>query len=79
MSVIKRDGRVEDFNADKIVNAARKAYEVCNSTLSENIEKELRNLLERIFRENCLTALLFVLTTKLRDHNSMTLVQTRKV
>ena len=26
MSVIKRDGRVESFNADKIVNAARKAY-----------------------------------------------------
>lgn len=44
MSVIKRDGRVETFNADKIVNAARKAYEVCNSELSEETEKKLREL-----------------------------------
>ena len=44
MSVIKRDGRVESFNADKIVNAARKAYEVCGATLSEKVEAQLRNL-----------------------------------
>ena len=44
MSVIKRDGRVESFNADKIVNAARKAYEVCDSKLSENVEQQLREL-----------------------------------
>ena len=44
MSVIKRDGRVESFNADKIVNAARKAYEVCGATLSEEVESQLRNL-----------------------------------
>ena len=44
MSVIKRDGRVESFNADKIVNAARKAYEVCDSKLSEEVEQQLREL-----------------------------------
>ena len=44
MSVIKRDGRVESFNADKIVNAARKAYEVCNSELSGEVEQQLRGL-----------------------------------
>ena len=48
MSVVKRDGRVEKFNADKIVNAARKAYEVCGASLSENVEAQLRNL----FKEN---------------------------
>ena len=44
MSVIKRDGRVESFNADKIVNAARKAYEVCDSELSDEVEQQLRGL-----------------------------------
>ena len=44
MSVIKRDGRVESFNADKIVNAARKAYEVCDSELSAEVEQQLREL-----------------------------------
>lgn len=44
MSVIKRDGRVESFNADKIVNAAKKAYEVCGSELSEEVEQQLRGL-----------------------------------
>ena len=46
MSVIKRDGSIEVFNADKIVNAARKAYEVCNSELSEDIEQQLRSLFD---------------------------------
>ena len=44
MSVIKRDGSIEKFNADKIVNAARKAYEVCGSNLSEDVEHQLRSL-----------------------------------
>ena len=44
MSVIKRDGRVEAFNVEKIVNAARKAYEACNSELSSDVENKLRNL-----------------------------------
>ena len=44
MSVIKRDGRVEAFNVEKIVNAARKAYEACNSELSSEVESKLRNL-----------------------------------
>ena len=46
MSVIKRDGSIEVFNADKIVNAARKAYEVCNSELSKEVEQQLRNLFD---------------------------------
>jgi len=44
MSVIKRDGRVEEFNIEKIVNAARKAYKACNAELSEKVEKKLRSL-----------------------------------
>lgn len=46
MSVIKRDGRIEAFNADKIVNAAKKAYIACNAELSENTEKQLRELFD---------------------------------
>ena len=44
MSVIKRDGRVEAFNAEKIVNAAKKAYRACNAKLSTDVENQLRNL-----------------------------------
>lgn len=44
MSVIKRDGRVEAFNVEKIVNAARKAYKACNAELSEETEDTLRGL-----------------------------------
>ena len=44
MSVIKRDGRVEAFNVEKIVNAARKAYKACDSELSEETENKLRSL-----------------------------------
>ena len=38
MSVIKRDGRVEEFNVEKIVTAAKKAYQACNSELSKEVE-----------------------------------------
>lgn len=44
MSVVKRDGRIEAFNVEKIVNAARKAYEACNAELSKETEKSLREL-----------------------------------
>ena len=44
MSVIKRDGRVEEFNVEKIVTAAKKAYQACNSELSKDVENELRSL-----------------------------------
>ena len=44
MSVIKRDGSIEAFNADKIVNAARKAYKACGASLSEETENKLRSL-----------------------------------
>lgn len=44
MSVIKRDGRIEAFNVEKIVNAAKKAYRACNAELSEEVEKQLRGL-----------------------------------
>ena len=44
MSVTKRDGRIEDFNVEKIVNAARKAYQACGSELSSEVEEELRGL-----------------------------------
>ena len=44
MSVIKRDGRIEAFDVEKIVNAARKAYEACNAELSKETENTLRGL-----------------------------------
>ena len=44
MSVIKRDGRVEAFNVDKIINAAKKAYNACGAELSREVEDKLRNL-----------------------------------
>lgn len=43
-SVVKRNGNVEAFDVEKIVNAARKAYEACNSELSEEVEHQLRGL-----------------------------------
>lgn len=44
MSVIKRDGSIEAFNIEKIVNAAKKAYEACGAKLSKEVETELRGL-----------------------------------
>ena len=44
MSVIKRNGKTEAFNVEKIVNAAKKAYNACGEELSEDIEEQLRNL-----------------------------------
>lgn len=43
-SVVKRNGSVEAFDVEKIVNAARKAYEACNSELSKDVEHQLRGL-----------------------------------
>lgn len=44
MSVIKRDGRIEAFDVEKIVNAAKKAYKACNAELSKETEDTLRGL-----------------------------------
>ena len=44
MSVVKRDGRVDAFNIEKIVNAARKAYKACGAELSDEVESKLREL-----------------------------------
>jgi len=44
MGVIKRDGRVEAFNVEKIVNAAKKAYKACGAELSKEVENQLRGL-----------------------------------
>ena len=44
MDVIKRDGSKELFNADKIVNAVKKAYKACDMEMSSGIEKILREL-----------------------------------
>lgn len=44
MSVKKRNGRIEAFNIEKIVTAARKAYEAGNAELPEEVEKQLRAL-----------------------------------
>ena len=44
MSVIKRNGRVEAFDVEKIVNAAKKAYIACNAELPKEVEEKLRGL-----------------------------------
>lgn len=44
MDVIKRDGSKEPFNVEKIVNAAKKAYNGLNVAFPENVEECLRTL-----------------------------------
>lgn len=44
MEVIKRDGRKEPFNSDKIINAVKKAYKACDMEMSEEVENALRTL-----------------------------------
>lgn len=46
MSVIKRDGSVEAFNVEKIINAAKKAYKACNAELSKEVENTLKGLFD---------------------------------
>ena len=43
-SVVKRNGRIEAFDVEKIVNAAKKAYKACNAELSKETEDTLRGL-----------------------------------
>jgi len=44
MEVIKRDGRKEPFNVEKIINAAKKAYLASELEMSEKVENALRTL-----------------------------------
>lgn len=44
MEVVKRDGRKEPFNVEKIVNAVRKAYDASDVKLSKEVEVKLRSL-----------------------------------
>lgn len=44
MEVIKRDGRKEPFNVEKIINAVRKAYLASELEMSEEVENALRTL-----------------------------------
>lgn len=44
MDVIKRDGRKEPFNSDKIINAVKKAYKACDMKMSDSVEQTFRNL-----------------------------------
>lgn len=44
MEVIKRDGKKELFDSDKIINATKKAYEACDLVMSEEVEGTLRSL-----------------------------------
>lgn len=44
MEVIKRDGRKEPFNANKIINAVNKAYNACGLEMSKEIETILKEL-----------------------------------
>ena len=44
MEVIKRDGRKEKFNVNKIIKAVSNAYKSLNLTPSEEIESKIREL-----------------------------------
>ena len=44
MEVIKRDGRKEPFNVEKIINAVKKAYLASELEMSEEVENTLRTL-----------------------------------
>lgn len=44
MDVVKRDGRREPFNSDKIISAVKKAYKACEMEMSEEVENTLRTL-----------------------------------
>ena len=44
MDVIKRDGRKEPFNVEKIINAVKKAYKASNLPMSQEVENALRTL-----------------------------------
>ena len=45
MDVIKRDGRKEPFNVNKIINAVRKAYTASEMKMSSEVEDTLRDLI----------------------------------
>lgn len=44
MKVIKRDGRKEEFNVEKIITATNKAYKACNKKMPSKVKKALENL-----------------------------------
>lgn len=44
MEVIKRDGRKEPFNVEKIISAVKKAYSASELEMSEEVENALRTL-----------------------------------
>ena len=44
MEVIKRDGRKEPFNVEKIINAVKKAYSASDLEMSSEVENALRTL-----------------------------------
>ena len=44
MIVIKNDGRKEEFNVDKIINAVYKAFQSCNKEMPEYLSKSIETL-----------------------------------
>lgn len=44
MIVIKNDGRKEEFNVDKIINAVYKAFQSCNKEMPEYLNKAIETL-----------------------------------
>ena len=44
MIVIKNDGRKEEFNVDKIINAVCKAFQSCNKEMPEYLSKSIETL-----------------------------------
>lgn len=48
MKVIKRDGSIEEFELDKIINAVDKAFKSCNETFSDNFKEYIKSCFSTI-------------------------------
>lgn len=48
MKVIKRDGSIEEFELDKIINAVDRAFKSCNETFSDNFKEYIKSCFSTI-------------------------------
>lgn len=48
MKVIKRDGSIEEFELDKIINAVDKAFKSCNEVFSDNFKEYIKSCFSTI-------------------------------
>ncbi len=51
IQIIKKTGKLEDYNFDKIINAVGKSAERANVTITENIKKQMSDKVEQLLNE----------------------------